>query len=136
MDSYIYLSGLTFYAYNELATMTLTKISAVTQSVANTAKRVVVIVGSAIVFNESISGLKAIGCAICIGGIYSLIYVIHMCVNVCVCKCVYLYMCMSLNIWIYFWVKGYWSCHLYRRYVFINICNTYVYKYVCKCMCM
>jgi len=66
----VILSGLTFYGYNELATMTLTKISAVTQSVANTAKRVVVIVGSAIVFNESISGLKAIGCAICIGGVF------------------------------------------------------------------
>eukprot|EP00595_Chromulina_sp_UTEXLB2642_P003736 CAMPEP_0196765480 /NCGR_PEP_ID=MMETSP1095-20130614/9361_1 /TAXON_ID=96789 ORGANISM="Chromulina nebulosa, Strain UTEXLB2642" /NCGR_SAMPLE_ID=MMETSP1095 /ASSEMBLY_ACC=CAM_ASM_000446 /LENGTH=282 /DNA_ID=CAMNT_0042123603 /DNA_START=167 /DNA_END=1015 /DNA_ORIENTATION=+ len=63
-------SGLTFYAYNELATKTLTKISAVTNSVANTAKRVVVIVGSAIVFKESISGLKAIGCAICIGGVF------------------------------------------------------------------
>jgi solute carrier family 35 protein E1 len=66
----VILSGLTFYGYNELATMTLVKISAVTQSVANTAKRVVVIVGSAIVFNESISGLKAIGCAICIGGVF------------------------------------------------------------------
>lgn len=66
----VILSGLTFYGYNELATMTLTKISAVSQSVANTAKRVVVIVGSAIVFNESISGLKAIGCAICIGGVF------------------------------------------------------------------
>lgn len=63
-------SGLTFYGYNELATMTLKKISPVTQSVANTAKRVVVIVGSAIVFNESISGLKAIGCVICIAGVF------------------------------------------------------------------
>lgn len=63
-------SGLTFYAYNELATMTLKKISAVTQSVANTAKRVVVIVGSAIVFNEKISTLKAIGCVVCIGGVF------------------------------------------------------------------
>lgn len=66
----VILSGLTFYGYNELATMTLKKISAVTNSVANTAKRVVVIVGSAIVFNESISGMKAVGCAICIGGVF------------------------------------------------------------------
>jgi len=66
----VILSGLTFYGYNELATMTLTKISAVSNSVANTAKRVVVIVGSAIVFKEDISGLKAIGCAICIGGVF------------------------------------------------------------------
>lgn len=50
--------------------MTLTKTSAVTNSVANTAKRVVVIVGSAIVFKESISGLKAIGCFICIAGVF------------------------------------------------------------------
>lgn len=66
----VILSGVTFYGYNELATMTLKKISPVTNSVANTAKRVVVIVGSAIVFNESISGLKAIGCAICIAGVF------------------------------------------------------------------
>jgi len=66
----VILSGITFYGYNELATMTLKKISAVANSVANTAKRVVVIVGSAIVFNESISGLKAVGCAICIGGVF------------------------------------------------------------------
>lgn len=66
----VIMSGLTFYAYNELATMTLKKISSVTQSVANTAKRVIVIVGSAIVFGENISGLKAIGCAICIGGVF------------------------------------------------------------------
>lgn len=66
----VILSGITFYAYNELATNTLTKISAVANSVANTAKRVVVIVGSAIVFKESISGLKAFGCALCIGGVF------------------------------------------------------------------
>lgn len=64
------LSGLTFYIYNELACYTLTKVSAITQSVANTAKRVVVIVGSAIVFQESISGLKAAGCFICIAGVF------------------------------------------------------------------
>lgn len=58
------------YSYNEVATMTLKKISAVSQSVANTAKRVVVIIGSAIVFNESISGLKAIGCAVS-GGVHA-----------------------------------------------------------------
>jgi solute carrier family 35 protein E1 len=70
MSTNLVYSGLTFYIYNELATMTLTKISAVTQSVANTAKRVVVIVGCAIVFKESISGLKAIGCFVCIAGVF------------------------------------------------------------------
>lgn len=66
----VLLSGLTFYGYNELATMTLTKISAVSQSVANTAKRVIVIVACAIIFKEDFSGIKPYGCAICIGGVF------------------------------------------------------------------
>merc|ERR1712228_1087125 len=37
-------SGLYFYLYNELSTLTIAKTSATTQSVANTAKRVIVIV--------------------------------------------------------------------------------------------
>ena len=41
-------SGMFFYLYNELATMTIKKTGAVTASVANTAKRVIVIVGSAV----------------------------------------------------------------------------------------
>merc|ERR550532_2941200 len=63
-------SGLWFYSYNELATMTIKKTSAVTQSVANTAKRVIVIVGVAIVLGESLDPLKLAGCAIGIGGVF------------------------------------------------------------------
>merc|ERR1712113_291280 len=63
-------SGLWFYAYNELATMTIKKTSAVTQSVANTAKRVIVIVGVAIILGESLDRLKLIGCGIGIGGVF------------------------------------------------------------------
>ena len=68
-------SGLWFYGYNELATMTLKKTNAVTQSVANTAKRVIVIVGVAIVLGESLDPIKLLGCGIGIGGVllYSLI---------------------------------------------------------------
>jgi solute carrier family 35 protein E1 len=66
----VILSGLTFYGYNELSTMTLKKISAVNQSVANTAKRVIIIIGSALIFKENISGLKAIGCVLCVGGVF------------------------------------------------------------------
>merc|ERR1712086_400716 len=69
------LSGLYFYGYNELATMTLKKTGAVTQSVANTAKRVIVIVGVAIVLGESLDPIKLLGCSIGIGGVllYSII---------------------------------------------------------------
>jgi solute carrier family 35 protein E1 len=63
-------SGLWFYGYNELATMTIKKTSAVTQSVANTAKRVIVIVGVALVMGESLNPLKLAGCAIGIGGVF------------------------------------------------------------------
>lgn len=64
------MSGLFFYGYNELATMTLKKTGAVTQSVANTAKRVIVIVGVAMVLGESLSPIKLLGCSIGIGGVF------------------------------------------------------------------
>jgi len=63
-------SALWFYGYNELATMTLKKTGAVTQSVANTAKRVIVIVGVALVMGESLAPMKLIGCSIGIGGVF------------------------------------------------------------------
>ena len=56
--------------YNELATMTIKKTGAVTASVANTAKRVIVIVGVALVMGESLNPLKLAGCAIGIGGVF------------------------------------------------------------------
>jgi solute carrier family 35 protein E1 len=68
-------SGLWFYGYNEMSTLTLKKTGAVTQSVANTAKRVIVIVGVALVLGESLTPIKLIGCSIGIGGVllYSVI---------------------------------------------------------------
>jgi len=63
-------SGMYFYLYNELATLTIKKTSAVTQSVANTAKRVIVIVGVALVMGESLNPLKLAGCTIGIGGVF------------------------------------------------------------------
>jgi len=68
-------SGLYFYLYNELATLTIKKTNAVTQSVANTAKRVIVIIGVALVLGESLDPIKLLGCSIGIGGVmlYSLI---------------------------------------------------------------
>jgi len=55
--------------------MTIKKTSAVTASVANTAKRVIVIVGVAIVLGESLDPIKLLGCSIGIGGVllYSVI---------------------------------------------------------------
>jgi solute carrier family 35, member E1 len=64
------LSGLSFYGYNELATMTIKKTNAVTQSVANTAKRVIVIVGVALVMGESLEFMKLLGCSVGILGVF------------------------------------------------------------------
>merc|ERR1719472_787149 len=64
------MSGLTFYLYNEVSTMALKSLSCVSHSVANTAKRAVVIVGSAIAFGEDMGFAKTLGCSIAIGGTF------------------------------------------------------------------
>ena len=63
-------SGMTFYLYNELATMTIKKTGAVTASVANTAKRVIVMIVSAIAFNEVLTFEKKLGAAVAIFGVF------------------------------------------------------------------
>jgi solute carrier family 35 protein E1 len=63
-------SGIWFYLYNELATLVVKKTGAVTQSVLNTAKRVIVIVFVALVLGESLGFIKLLGCAIGIGGVF------------------------------------------------------------------
>mmetsp|Transcript_781 Transcript_781/g.1051 ORF Transcript_781/g.1051 Transcript_781/m.1051 type:complete len:364 (+) Transcript_781:66-1157(+) len=63
-------SGFFFYGYNELATLTIKKTNAITQSVANTAKRVIIIIGVAIVLGESLPFAKILGSIICIGGVF------------------------------------------------------------------
>lgn len=69
------LSGLCFYLYNELATMTLKVTGPVTASVANTAKRVIVMVYMAAVTGKSLTDEQKIGAGIAISGVllYSLI---------------------------------------------------------------
>jgi len=66
----VIMSGLTFYLYNEVSTMALKSLSGVTHSVANTAKRAVVIIGSAIAFGEDMGFMKTLGCSVAIGGTF------------------------------------------------------------------
>jgi len=68
--SNMFYSGLWFYFYNELATLTIKSTGAVTSSVANTAKRAVVILGVAVVLGESLSKEKLIGSMVCISGVF------------------------------------------------------------------
>jgi len=69
------ISGMSFYLYNELATMTIKSTGAVTSSVANTAKRVIVMVYMAAVTGKVLTEEQKIGAAVAIGGvlIYSVI---------------------------------------------------------------
>jgi len=71
---YSTLSGLAFYLYNEASFLALSRLSPVTHSVANTLKRVVIIVASCIVFNTPMSLLGGIGSGVAILGtlLYSL----------------------------------------------------------------
>ena len=61
------ISGLSFYLYNELATMTIKATGAVTSSVANTAKRVIVMVYMAAVTGKQLTEEQQIGSAVAIG---------------------------------------------------------------------
>merc|ERR1712087_889829 len=65
-----YLEGDVFPKFCDMFTMTIKKTSAVTGSVANTAKRVIVMVVSAIVFGEALTFEKKLGSAVAIGGVF------------------------------------------------------------------
>merc|ERR1719161_1792436 len=69
------ISGMSFYLYNELATMTIKATGAVTSSVANTAKRVIVMVYMAAVTGKALTEEQKIGAGVAIGGVlvYSVI---------------------------------------------------------------
>jgi solute carrier family 35, member E1 len=67
----IIVSGLFFYFYNECAFAFTAYVGSVTSSVLNTAKRVIIIVVSAIVFQEAMERNTVIGSAIAIGGTFA-----------------------------------------------------------------
>lgn len=71
---YSAFSGLAFYIYNEASFLALSKLDAVSHSVANTLKRVVIIVASCMVFKTPMTLLGGIGSGIAVLGtlLYSL----------------------------------------------------------------
>lgn len=66
----ICLSGFFFYIYNEFAFAFTASVGAVTSSVLNTAKRVIIIIVSTIVFQEPMERNTILGSAIAIGGTF------------------------------------------------------------------
>lgn len=67
----IFISGFCFYFYNEFAFAFTAHVGAVTSSVLNTAKRVIIIVVSSIVFQEVMEQNTIIGSAIAICGTFA-----------------------------------------------------------------
>jgi len=65
------LSGFFFYIYNEFAFSFTSQVGAVTSSVLNTAKRVIIIVVSSIIFVEPMERNTVIGSAIAISGTFA-----------------------------------------------------------------
>lgn len=65
------LSGVCFYFYNEFAFAFTAHVGAVTSSVLNTAKRVIIIIVSSIVFQEAMERNTIIGSAIAICGTFA-----------------------------------------------------------------
>lgn len=70
----LFLSGASYYAYNEVAFLALGKVNPVTHAVGNTIKRVVIIVASVIAFKTPMSTGSIVGSSIAIAGtlLYSL----------------------------------------------------------------
>ena len=74
MEAFMYnlvMSGFCYYIYNEFAFAFTASVGAVTSSVLNTAKRVIIIVVSSIVFAEPMERNTVMGSAIAIGGTFA-----------------------------------------------------------------
>ena len=69
------LDGFYYYAYNEVAFITLNQVAPVTHSIANTFKRVAIILATVLVFGNKLSTLGAIGSGIALhpGARYTLV---------------------------------------------------------------
>mmetsp|Transcript_30262 Transcript_30262/g.90969 ORF Transcript_30262/g.90969 Transcript_30262/m.90969 type:complete len:327 (+) Transcript_30262:116-1096(+) len=60
-------TGLFYYLYNEMAYLVLGEVSATAQAVANTVKRVVILLATVLFLGESMDANKAVGAAVAIG---------------------------------------------------------------------
>ena len=63
----VLLTGIFYYMYNEMAYLVLGEVSATAQAVANTVKRVVILLATVVFLGESMDVHKASGAAVAIG---------------------------------------------------------------------
>jgi len=65
-----FLSGVLFYLYNELSFRVLNKVSPVTHALANTFKRIVIILSSVLMFHNPLTANGKLGSALAIAGVF------------------------------------------------------------------
>lgn len=70
----IIINGMYYYLYNEVAFLTLNQVAPITHSIANTVKRVAIIVATCIVFRNPMSRIGVIGSSIAIAGTFGYSY--------------------------------------------------------------
>jgi len=66
----IIINGMYYYLYNEVAFITLNKVAPITHSIANTVKRIAIIVATCLVFRNPMSRIGVIGSSIAIAGTF------------------------------------------------------------------
>merc|ERR1712194_211706 len=70
----IIINGMYYYLYNEVAFLTLNQVAPITHSIANTVKRVAIIVATCLVFRNPMSRIGVIGSSIAIAGTFGYSY--------------------------------------------------------------
>jgi len=70
----IIINGMYYYLYNEVAFLTLNQVAPITHSIANTVKRVAIIVATCIVFQNPMSRIGVIGSSVAIAGTFGYSY--------------------------------------------------------------
>jgi len=65
------LDGLYYYTYNEVAFIALNQVNPITHSIANTIKRVCIILATVVVFGNKLTPLGAIGSAFAVAGTFA-----------------------------------------------------------------
>jgi solute carrier family 35 protein E1 len=64
------MSGICYYLYNETAFLALGRVNAVTHAIANTVKRIVIILASVVIFKTQLTPLGMIGSGIAVAGAF------------------------------------------------------------------
>ena len=72
-------SGVLFYLYNEVSFKALNNLNPVSHALANTVKRIVIIVSSVIFFGETLTPIGTVGASLAIAGVFAYSMACYLC---------------------------------------------------------